>query len=195
MNNEEYLKLEKKLKEIPGLSKRQIQKIADFIIDKKTEEINEIVQTILEYKTNIKKCINCNYVSKDELCKFCSDSSRENILLVVEKSVDVDKFEELNSYKGKYFVIDDVWKKQKEKVQDKALEKLLSIANKYKEITLALSSSFDGQFSMIYLQKMLKEKAKFENVYQLAIGIPIGASVEYVDNVTLKQSLIKKVKM
>ncbi|AWX69311.1 toprim domain-containing protein [[Mycoplasma] anseris] len=197
MENQKIFELELILKKIPGFSKKQIQKIIDYLINSNKQEIDSLINAIQDFKENINKCEYCNnllaYV-KD--CIICNDKNRDKKLLVVEQYRDIEKFEDLKIFNGYYFVLEGLYKlKNNDQNILNNIDKLLKIIDKYDEIILGLSATLEAQFCMQYLQKYIKSKYPKANVYQLSMGIPLGASVEYVDSITLKQSLINKLKM
>ncbi|WP_170120259.1 toprim domain-containing protein [[Mycoplasma] phocae] len=194
MKTEEEIEL--LLKAIPGITKRQSQKIIGYFLENDIEKLEHIYQLIKSLKSKIKKCQNCNAYSEKDTCDICDDKFREKKLMVVLSQEDLKKFEALEIYKGRYFVIEELYdlKKSNEKF-NRNLEKLLIVAKNVSEIVIALSATVEGQFTTQFIKKILKDKINFDNAYQLSMGIPLGVQVEYVDPVTLKQSLINKTKI
>ncbi|UWV82316.1 toprim domain-containing protein [Mycoplasmopsis cynos] len=145
-------------------------------------------------KENTTFCQMCtNPIFNDEECEICTDDSRENKLLVVESLQILNKIEKANFFKGKYFVFG---KKLK---SDYLIEKEIDLINKlseyakgFDEVILGISPNFDGEIIKYVLRKYLKNNAK--KISELAIGLPIGSSVDYIDEITLKQSLINRTK-
>ena len=102
VKNNKYLELETKLKKISNLSKKQIQKIIFNLINLDKNDLNILFDLINQAKSEIKKCKICGYYSSDDLCLICTNEMRTNKIIVVEQSDDIDKFEELKIYDGKY---------------------------------------------------------------------------------------------
>ncbi|MBN0970887.1 toprim domain-containing protein [Mycoplasma phocoeninasale] len=188
--------LELLLKAIPGISKRQAQKIISYFLENDVSRLENIYQLMKQLKDKLKKCQNCNLYSDAEICSICLDKSRQQKLMIVLSQEDLKKFEALEIYSGKYFILEELYdlKKSSEKF-DRNLEKLLLMAKNVSEIVIALSATVEGQFTTQFIKKILKDKINFDNAYQLSMGIPLGVQVEYVDPVTLKQSLINKTKI
>ncbi|TPE57216.1 recombination protein RecR [[Mycoplasma] falconis] len=192
MNLDKYQKAADLLKKIPSISKKQINKILMHTIDSSKEDITALFEALLELKENVKKCQICNYLNDKDVCDICASKIRERKLLIVETSNDVEKFENLDAYNGYYFVLEGIHTIKGINLKVEAnIEKILNNLDKYKEITLALSSTLEGQTTSQYIYRKLRD-LKFDNVYQLSMGIPYGIAVEYVDPITLKQSLINK---
>lgn len=196
MKNDKYLELETKLKKISNLSKKQIQKIIFNLINLDKNNLNILFDLINQAKSEIKKCKICGYYSSDDLCLICTNEMRTNKIIVVEQSDDIDKFEELKIYDGKYYVFSSLYNlKENNDSFNKDFDKLLSLINKDSEVILALKSSMEGILTMQYIKKLITEKHKNINIFQLSMGLPYNASVEYIDPLTLKQSLLNKSKI
>lgn len=196
MKNDKYLELETKLKKISNLSKKQVQKIIFNLINLDKNDLEILFDLINQAKSEIKKCKICGYYSNDDLCLICTNKMRTNKIIVVEQSDDIDKFEELKIYDGKYYVFNSLYNlKGNNDSFNKDFDKLLSLINKDSEVILALKSSMEGILTMQYIKKLITEKHKNTNVFQLSMGLPYNASVEYIDPLTLKQSLLNKSKI
>lgn len=196
MKNDKYLELETQLKKISNLSKKQIQRIIFNLIQLDKNDLNILFDLINQAKSEIKKCKICGYYSSDDLCLICTNEMRTNKIIVVEQSDDIDKFEELKIYDGKYYVFSSLYNlKQNNDSFNKDFDKLLSLINKDSEVILALKSSMEGILTMQYIKKLITEKYKNTNIFQLSMGLPYNASVEYIDPLTLKQSLLNKSKI
>ncbi|ACF07088.1 recombination protein RecR [Metamycoplasma arthritidis] len=195
MYDELLNKLTIKLKAIQGLNKKQITAIVEYILNAESGELDDIAMLIKTIKTTYKKCLFCNNFSSQEKCEICSDSTRENKLMVVENAKTIKQFEVAQIYRGKYFILEALYNPKKPNLLfNKNLEKLLLIATKANEVVLALSPTIEGAITMDYLKKSLRDANNMHNVYQLATGIPLGVNVEYIDSETLKQSFLKKTK-
>lgn len=196
MKNNKYLELETKLKKISNLSKKQIQKIIFNLINLEKNDLEILFDLINQAKSEIKKCKICGYYSSDDLCLICTNEMRTNKIIVVEQSDDIDRFEELKIYDGKYYVFSSLYNlKGNNDSFNKDFDKLLSLINKDSEVILALKSSMEGILTMQYIKKLINEKYKNTNIFQLSMGLPYNASVEYIDPLTLKQSLLNKSKI
>ncbi|MBN4089271.1 toprim domain-containing protein [Mycoplasma enhydrae] len=184
------------LKKIPGISIRQANKIINFFLDNDVDESKELFNKIIELASQTTKCIQCLAYTSKELCDICSDKSRQKKLYVVSTNNDINKFEQLDIPKGKYFIFNELvdLKNVSEKFELK-LKKLFELSKQFDEIILALNSDFNGQITMRYIEKKLRDELKYYNVYQLSIGIPFGMSIDAVDLITLKQSILNKKKI
>lgn len=177
------------------MSKKQVEKFIDFVINSDDENFEALLLNINNLKQNIKKCKVCNNISDNNLCEICSDNDRDKILMIVENQKVLDKFENSKFYYGKYFIINEK-KFLKGDFADaellKEVSRIVEYAAFFEETIIALSPTLQGEIITYHIKKALDE-AQIQNS-QIAIGIPLGASVNFVDDITLKQSIINRTK-
>ena len=196
MKSELYQKLFFELKKIPSLSKKQISKIIEYFLECSESNILDLNSLILNFKRSTKKCSICNYLNNQDICYICSDNTRDKKLMVVEQSADIDKFEELKIYKGKYFVFDTFYDlKENNDHFFKLIDELKKLCKSYNEIILAFNLSIIGRLTMEMIKKILYKDFKNLEIYQLSSGLPLNGSVEYADPTTLKESLDNKINL
>ena len=196
MKSELYQKLFFELKKIPSLSKKQISKIIEYFLECSESNILDLNSLILNFKRSTKKCSICNYLNNQNICYICSDNTRDKKLMVVEQSADIDKFEELKIYKGKYFVFDTFYDlKENNDHFFKLIDELKKLCKSYNEIILAFNLSIIGRLTMEMIKKILYKDFKNLEIYQLSSGLPLNGSVEYADPTTLKESLDNKINL
>ena len=137
----------------------------------------------------IGRCSRCRMLTSNDLCKICSDTSRDmNSICVVENPSDVLAIESTGGFKGRYFVLlgrlspiegispDDLG------IND--FLKLIKIEN-IKEVILATSSTVEGDATAIYIKDHIKDI----KVSRISYGIPIGGELEYVDGNTIARAI------
>ena len=196
MKSELYQKLFFELKKIPSLSKKQISKIIEYFLECSESNILDLNSLILNFKRSTKKCSICNYLNNQDICYICSDNTRDKKLMVVEQSADIDKFEELKIYKGKYFVFDTFYDlKENNDHFFKLIDELKKLCKSYNEIILAFNLSIIGRLTMEMIKKILYKDFKNLEIYQLSSGLPLNGSVEYADPTTLKESIDNKINL
>ncbi|SFW06413.1 recombination protein RecR [Chlamydia abortus] len=196
MKSELYQKLFFELKKIPSLSKKQISKIIEYFLECSESNILDLNSLILNFKRSTKKCSICNYLNNQDICYICSDNLRDKKLMIVEQSADIDKFEELKIYKGKYFVFDTFYDlKENNDYFFELIDELKNLCKSYNEIILAFNLSIIGRLTMEMIKKILYKDFKNLEIYQLSSGLPLNGSVEYADPTTLKESLDNKINL
>lgn len=180
-------------KKLPGIGEKTAERLAFSLLDSSKEQMTIFSDSIIDIRDNICYCSVCGNISDSEMCSICSSSVRDDsIVLVVEKSKDILSFEKIGVFKGKYHVlnglispIDNIGP------NDINLNSLISRVKNgnIKEIIFALKPSIEGETTLQYIKKLLYEVYNDVKVSKLAIGVPIGADMEYIDSLTLELAI------
>ena len=180
-------------KKLPGIGEKTAERLAFALLDSSKEQMTIFSDSIIDIRDNICYCNVCGNISDSEICSICSSSVRDDsIVLVVEKSKDILSFEKIGVFKGKYHVlnglispIDNIGP------NDINLNSLISRVKNgnIKEIIFALKPSIEGETTLQYIKKLLYEVSNDVKVSKLAIGVPIGADMEYIDSLTLELAI------
>lgn len=180
-------------KKLPGIGEKTAERLAFALLDSSKEQMTIFSDSIIDIRDNICYCSVCGNISDSEICSICSSSVRDDsIVLVVEKSKDILSFEKIGVFKGKYHVlnglispIDNIGP------NDINLNSLISRVKNgdIKEIIFALKPSIEGETTLQYIKKLLHEVSNDVKVSKLAIGVPIGADMEYIDSLTLELAI------
>lgn len=182
-----------KIKKIDNLTTKQAEKIVNWIIETDEKHVLEVSNSFMELKRKIKYCSLCGYQTEEQKCSICVDSSRSNVLFIVENSKVINKMEKANIYDGKYFIFNNVISDEKSLDESNELiEKLIFYAKDFEEVIIGISPTLGGELTSQILKKYLRENNI--KVSQLAIGLPVGASVDYIDTITLEQSIRNRTK-
>ncbi len=184
----------------PGIGPRQAERFVYYLLHTNHSYKNELAKAIAELKNNTKKCTNCErlFVSSNspDLCNICKDISRDKqFLLIVEKETDIDKIEAGNIYTGLYFIsmgtvspLNDSDRHQRflQRIKGK-----IDSSDKLKEIILAFSATFDGEYTANFLKEELKELCDKRNIKisMLGRGLSTGSEIEYADPDTLRYAI------
>lgn len=173
----------------PGIGKKTAQRMAFHILKKNSEEAVHLAQAVMDVKTNILSCSICGGITEDDPCNICSDSKRqENLLCIVEEPSDIYPFEKTNSYRGKYHVLGGVLSPLDGiGPDDLTIDRLLDRVNTDMEVILATNASVEGEATALYISKLLKEIGVKST--RLARGLPVGGSLEYIDEATLIRAI------
>lgn len=190
-------KLIDSFKKYPGIGPKNAERLAFYtIMNLKKEDASSFSQNIIDSVNLIKKCPICGMITENEVCDICCDEDRENKLMVVENVRDVLSFEKTNYYKGKYHILNGVISPlngvsgedlQLDKIKERIKKENIS------EIILSTSSSLDGEMTAMYIKKLLEKESV--NVYRIGYGLPVGADIEYADDITLMRALEGKKEM
>lgn len=185
-NFEELIALFEKL---PGVGNKTAQRYAFALLEKDSETIDGILETVEKIK-RIRKCRTCGFLSDEDECLFCKDKTRNrNEIMVVAYPQDVVAIEKTGSYKGMYHVLNGLVSSSKGVFpEDINIDSLLKRINEEtKEVIIATSPTMDGEMTALYLDKILKDRKVL--VTRLAHGLPMGSSLDYADDLTLIKAM------
>ena len=181
----------KELEKMPGVGPKTAERLAFYILSLPREEAKALALGIMRVKDNIGFCKICNSLSEEETCSLCQDERRDrSVICVVEEPKDVSSIEETGVFKGLYHVLlgalspldgigpDEI------KIKD-LLSRLKS--DKIKEVVIATDLDTEGETTALYLAEVIKPAGL--KVTRIAYGIPVGSSLEYIDQATLAKAL------
>lgn len=175
----------------PGIGQKTAERLAFYTLTKMSKEdavkFSEAINDVLR---NVHKCNKCGFITDKDKCDICLDDLRDNEIMVVESSKDVISIENTRQFHGKYHVLDGLISPMKGIGPDNInIDKLVKRVkdDKIEKITLALPATIEGETTALYIKKLLEETGC--QVYKIGYGIPVGASLEYIDEITLLKAL------
>jgi recombination protein RecR len=174
---------------LPGVGKKSAQRMALYLLDKNKDGAGILAKTLEKAIDEIGRCARCRMLTSNNLCKMCSDNTRDmNSICVVENPSDVLAIESTGGFKGRYFVllgrlspIDGI---SPDDLGINDFLKLIEIEN-IKEVILATSSTVEGDATAIYIKDHINDI----KVSRISYGIPIGGELEYVDANTIARAI------
>ena len=188
---ESFKKLVDSLKLLPGVGEKTAERYAFSILNLDKDKINDFSESIKNIKTNITTCKICGSMSESNKCMICEDEYREpGIICVVENQKNVFIFEKIGIFKTKYHVLGGLISPMDGvNPEDLSISKLIQRIKdeEIKELILALRPGIEGNTTSLYIRKILQ--GMNVKVTQIAQGVPIGADMEYLDNLTLELAL------
>ena len=184
-------RLVEQFERMPGIGHKSAQRLAFYVLNLKKEEAEGFANAILTAHEKIKKCTRCCNLAEDELCSLCKDSGRdESVICVVEDPRDVMAFERTHEYEGTYHVLHGVISPMNGiGPEDITVKELLARTgdDKVQEVIMATNPTVEGEATAMYISRLLKPMGI--KVSRLAYGVPVGADLEYADEVTLTRAL------
>lgn len=176
---------------MPGIGHKSAQRLAFYVLGMKQSEAEAFSKAIIDAHQKIKKCSRCCNLAEDELCPVCKNTARdESIVCVVEDPRDVLAFERTHEYNGTYHVLHGVISPMNSVgPEDITIKELLArmADDKIKEVIMATNPTVEGEATAMYISRLLKPMGI--TVSRLAYGVPVGAELEYADEVTLTRAL------
>ncbi len=174
---------------LPGVGPKTSSRLVFNLLHRK-DDIKEMAEALNQAYQNIHLCPECYNLADNGLCTICKDPQRnKNIVCVVAGNQDVEAIEKTSAFGGVYHLLNGLLSPLEgitpEKIKIKELTERIK-KNGVTEIVLALDQSLEGEATSIYLAKLLKDYPV--TVTQLARGIPMGANIEYTDEVTLSSA-------
>lgn len=200
MKPKEFEFLVEALKTLPSVSTKTANKIAYFLLEKDEQYFNEFINRLMSLKTNIKFCTFCNNLTNDSLfCEICKQESRDTKkMCIVSTLEDLEKIEQSQSFSGLYYVLKtEINSKDLTTKKNIDLNKLDNMINHFhiNEVLLATNMTINGEITANYIKEHLISKQYNMDIYRLALGIPLNASIDYIDWESLKYSIQNKKKV
>ena len=176
---------------LPGIGRKTAQRLAYYVLKMPDEQAEDFSKAIISAKNDIRYCKQCCNFTDKELCPICSDKNRDNsVICVVESPRDVVAFERTKEFNGVYHIlhgtISPINGVGPEQICIKELLNRLK-DNSVKEIIMAANPTVEGEATAIYISKLIHPFGV--KVTRLAYGVPVGATLEYADEVTLSRAL------
>jgi recombination protein RecR len=179
------------LNRLPGIGPKSAQRLAFFIVKSAGQDAKRLAEAIVQAKERVRFCRECFGVSEGELCRYCSDPTRDgNTVCVVEEPKDVSALERTGAIRGRYHVLGGaISPMQGVGPDDLRVQELLERVgrNGVTEVILATNPNLEGNATAMYVAGLLKPLGV--RVTRLASGLPVGGDLEYADEVTLGQAL------
>ena len=179
------------LRRLPGIGPKSAQRIAFHLLKGTKEDAVRLASAISELLDSMRTCSVCNAITDQEVCATCCDPARsDRVICVVEEPHNLLAVERTRDFKGRYHVLHgslsplegmgpDVLRIQGllERIRNGGVE----------EVILAMSPTVEGEATAVYLARILKPLGV--RVTRIAMGIPVGADLEWADEVTIAKAL------
>jgi recombination protein RecR len=165
--------------------------LALYVLRSPRELADKLAQSLLDVKEKIRFCSICLNLTDKDPCPICTDQRRANgILCVVEGPGDQLAIEKSGAFQGRYHILHGVLSPLDGiGIEDLRISELIARlrTEDIKEVILAINPTVEGEATVSYLADLLKGKGVI--VTRIALGIPLGGDLKYIDNMTLKRSM------
>ena len=176
---------------LPGIGKKTALRLVLHLLKQDADQVDQFSEVISRMRKEIRFCQRCNNVSDADICSICANVSRkQELICVVETIREVIAIEATQQFNGTYHVLGGVISPLDGIGPDQLqIEGLLNRVTKDKveEIIFALSPTIQGDTTIYYIQKKLKDSQV--KITTIARGIAFGGELEYTDEMTLARSL------
>ncbi len=183
------------LAKLPGVGKKTAQRYAYFLLRSHRTISRDIGESLLRLQDTIMLCRECFMISDNDLCGICSNARRDHhTICVVEHVFDAEALERSGEYRGVYHVLHGrIAPLDNIAPEDLKMKELVTRVKRSQndsgvlEIILATNPSSEGETTAFYIQKLLQPLGV--KLTRIATGIPVGADLEYADDLTLARAL------
>lgn len=175
----------------PSVGPKSAQRMAFYLLRMPMSEVKKIAQSIVDAKEQTKTCEVCFNLSATSPCEICSSTRRDrSTICVVSETKDLIAIEKTNEYQGLYHVLQGLISPMDGiGADDIRIKELLNRLTDecVKEVILALSPSVEGEATSLYLSKLIKPFGI--KISRIAFGLPVGADLEYADEITIARAI------
>ena len=182
------------LSKLPGIGRKSAQRHVFYLLKTSSEQVEMLAQALLDLKTKVRQCSVCFNITERDPCPICSNPSRNHAMIcVVEEANDIIALERTGEFAGMYHVLGGVLSPLDGiGPEDLRIKELLTRLNdEIKEVIIATNPNTEGEATAIYLAKLIKPLNI--KLTRIARGVPVGADLEYADEVTLSRALAGRV--
>jgi recombination protein RecR len=184
-------KLIEQFSRLPGIGQKSATRVALYILKSQRELAETLAKRLIDVKDNIDLCSTCFNLTDENPCSICNDQNRANgIICIVEGPGDQLAIEESGIFKGKYHVLHGVLSPLDGiGPEDLKIGELLDRLDReqIEELILATNPTTEGEATASYLAKILADKGL--KLTRIALGVPMGGDLKYMDSMTLRHSL------
>ena len=180
---------------LPGIGQKSATRVALHVLKADRRLAEELARSLLEVKEKIRFCSTCFNFTEQDPCALCMDENRANgVICVVEGPGDQLAIEESGIFKGRYHILHGVLSPLDSiGPEDLKIGELLGRLEKeeVREVVLATNPTTQGEVTASYLAKILSDKGL--KVTRIALGIPMGGDLKYMDPLTLRHSFNSRI--
>ena len=185
------VRLSEQLQRLPGIGAKSAQRLAFHLLRQPRVEVDALIDAVRDLKEQVTYCSVCSNITDTDPCFYCTDASRDpTVICVVEDPNNVAVIENTKEFKGKYHVLMGALSPLQgigpDELKIKGLLQRVSEGD-VTEVVLATNPNVEGEATALYLAKLLKPLGV--QVTRIAMGLPVGSDLEYVDEVTMHKAM------
>jgi recombination protein RecR len=197
--SEPVAKLIDEFKRLPGIGNKSAQRLAFHILRLPEEKVENLVDALREVKEKIVFCSVCNNLTDVNPCMYCSSTGRERSqICIIEEPYNLVAIEKTRSYKGLYHILHGALSPIRGIGPDE-----LMLANLFPrlspenndnievtEVIVATNPTTEGEATANYIARLLKPLGV--RTTRIAMGMPVGSDLEFVDEVTMDKAMANR---
>jgi len=179
------------LSRLPGVGRKSAQRIGFHLLKSDPSKSEELARAIMEARKSVRFCSQCRTLTTSETCELCRDDQRDQgLICVVEEPFNILSIEKTHLYRGVYHVLHGNLSPVRgigpDELKIPDLLRRVSSGG-VREVILATSPTTEGNATAHYLSEALR--ATGVRITRIALGLPVGADMDYVDALTIARSL------
>jgi recombination protein RecR len=197
--SEPVAKLIDEFKRLPGIGQKSAQRLAFYVLRRPENEVRDFAHALLDVKDKITFCSVCNNLTDVDPCLYCSNPKRDrSVICIVEEPYNLVAIEKTRSFKGLYHILHGSLSPIRgvgpdELMLANLLPRLMPENNDgvdVREVIIATNPTTEGEATANYIARLLKPLGI--KVTRIAMGMPVGSDLEYVDEVTMDRALANR---
>ena len=197
--SEPVAKLIDEFKRLPGIGGKSAQRLAFYVLRQPEADVAAFARSLLEVKERIVFCSVCNNLTDVDPCLYCANPKRDHSqICIVEEPYNLVAVEKTRSYKGLYHILHGSLSPIRgigpdELMLNNLQPRLMPHNNpgdEIKEIIDATNPKTEGEATANYIARLLKPLGV--RVTRIAMGMPVGSDLEFVDEVTMDKALTNR---
>lgn len=179
------------LARLPGIGSKTAQRLAFFLLEAPPEVAENLAAAIREAKVAVQRCTKCGNLTDVDPCVICADPNRDHsVICLVQEPQDVAAVEKYRGFRGVYHVLHGALSPLAgvgpEELNIKSLLTRLE-GGRVREVILATNPDVEGDATALYLARLLKPLGV--RITRIAHGLPVGAHLQYADEITLGKAI------
>lgn len=197
--SEPVAKLIDEFKRLPGIGQKSAQRLAFHILRRSDKEVADFAEALQEVKEKIVFCNICNNLTDVDPCAFCASVTRERgQICVIEEPYNLVAIEKTRNYRGLYHILHGSLSPIRgvgpdELMLANLLPRLMPENNEgveVVEVIIATNPNTEGEATANYIARLIKPLGV--KVTRIAMGMPVGSDLEFVDEVTMDKALANR---
>lgn len=180
---------------LPGIGPKTAQRLTYYLLHVPQGELDKFASSLQSLKKETILCSSCFMIGDTNPCDICKSSTRDkSIICVVEQPLDVLALEKNGKYNGLYHVlhgrIDPLNNIGPDEIYISPLmSKIKNKDSEIEELILATNPTMEGESTAMYIAKQIKSQELKVKISRIGRGLPVGADLEYADEITLQRAM------